>query len=107
MIALGTNDVGNYRPEEYGAAIAELLSAVPAEAPLVWVDTYLDDLPEESAAFNEVLRLPWPGAAGRRWSTGRRSPPEDGVLDDGVHPSGFGVQAFSDRVVAAVDAWAA
>ena len=107
VIALGTNDVGNYPPEEYGAAIIELLSAVPAEAPLVWVDTYLDDLPEESAAFNEVLRMALAGR-GRAtvvdWSS---IAPEDGVLDDGVHPSGFGVQAFSDRVVAAVDAWAA
>ena len=107
VIALGTNDVGNYPPEEYGAAIIELLSAVPAEAPLIWVDTYLDDLPEESAVFNEVLRMALAGR-GRAtvvdWSS---IAPEDGVLNDGVHPSGFGIQAFSDRVVAAVDAWAA
>ena len=107
MIALGTNDVGNYRPEEYGPAIAELLAAVPADAPLVWVDTYLDGRPEESAAFNDVLRLSLAGTRpvdARRLVVDRR---RGRRADDGVHPSEFGIQAFSDRVVAAVDAWSA
>ncbi len=107
VIALGTNDVGNYRPEEYGPAVAELLAAVPEDAPLIWVDTYLDGRPEESAAFNDVLRLSL-AARGRSmlvdWSS---IAAEDGVLYDGVHPSEFGIKAFSDRVVAAVDAWSA
>jgi lysophospholipase L1-like esterase len=107
VIALGTNDVGNYRPEEYGPAVAELLGAVPQDAPLIWVDTYLDARPAESAAFNDVLRLSL-AARGRSmlldWSS---IAAQDGVLRDGVHPSDFGVQAFSDRVVAAVDAWSA
>ena len=32
---------------------------------------------------------------------------EEGVLSDGVHPSGFGIDQFTDRVVGAVDAWMA
>jgi lysophospholipase L1-like esterase len=107
VIALGTNDVGNYRPEEYGPAVAELLAAVPQDAPLIWVDTYLDARPEESAAFNDVLRLSL-AARGRStlvdWASVAA---QDGVLGDGVHPSESGIQAFSDRVVAAVDAWSA
>ena len=107
VIALGTNDVGNYRVDEYGPAITELLAAIPADAPLIWVDTYLDGRPEESAAFNDVLRMTL-AARGRAtvadWST---IAPEDDVLADGVHPSELGAQAFADRVLAAVDAWSA
>ena len=56
VIALGTNDVANYAPEEYRPAIVELLAAVPADAPLVWVDTYLDEHQDLSALFNVELR---------------------------------------------------
>ena len=107
VIALGTNDVGNYRADEYGPAVAELLAAVPLDAPLIWVDTYLDGRPDDSAAFNDVLRMSL-AARGRAtvvdWSA---IATEDDVLADGVHPSELGVQAFSDRVIAAVDAWSA
>ena len=29
------------------------------------------------------------------------------MLTDGVHPSGFGVEEFTRRIVAAVDSWQA
>ena len=105
VIALGTNDVANYVPDEYGPAIAELLAAVPTDAPLVWVDTYLDEFPEQSATFNDSLRdaleergqatvVDWAGIAA-----------EEGVLRDGVHPSGYGVDQFAGSVVSAVGDW--
>jgi GDSL-like Lipase/Acylhydrolase family len=105
VIALGTNDVVNYAPEEYAPVIDELLTAVPRDAPIVWVDTYLDGDREASATFNEALRtalarrgqatvVDWASIAG-----------EDGVLSDGIHPSDVGVDEFTSRVVAAVDAW--
>jgi lysophospholipase L1-like esterase len=107
VIALGTNDVANYGPDEYRPAIAELLAEVPADAPLVWVDTYLDEFPEESAAFNAELRAAL-AERGRAtvvdWSA---IAPDDGVLFDGVHPSGYGIEQFATRVVGAVDQWMA
>jgi lysophospholipase L1-like esterase len=42
VIALGTNDVANYASDEYAAVIAELLATIPADAPIVWVDIYVD-----------------------------------------------------------------
>ena len=29
------------------------------------------------------------------------------MLSDGIHPSGFGIEQFTDRVVDAVDTWMA
>ena len=106
VVALGTNDVANYRGDEYGPAITELLAAIPAGAPLIWVDTYLDSSPDESAAFNDVLRLCSPRGVARRSSIGRRSPPRTACCRRRA-PVRLGVQAFSDSVVAAVDAWSA
>ena len=38
-------------------------------------------------------------------STGRRSPPRTVCSPDGIHPSGYGIEQFADRVVGAVDRW--
>src|SRR6185295_9144156 len=47
VIALGTNDIGQYATqEEYEAVIDELLAAIPADAPIAWVNVYLRDDPE-------------------------------------------------------------
>jgi lysophospholipase L1-like esterase len=104
VIALGTNDVGT-GPEVYTPGIAELVAAIPAGAPIVWVDVYLADSPDASAAFNETLRatleargqssvVAWAGLA-----------EEDGVLRDGIHPSGYGIEQFAEMVTAAVGEW--
>ena len=107
VIALGTNDVANLEPEDYRAAIDELLAAVPSGVPVVWVDTYLEEFRDLSALFNVELRE----ALAERgqstvvdWAT---IASQEGVLSDGIHPSGFGIEQFTDRVVDAVDAWMA
>lgn len=105
VIALGTNDVANYGSEEYAPTIGEVLEAIPADAPIVWVDTYLERYQDEAASFNDVLRqvLAERGQATVvDWSSVAA---QDGVLTDGVHPSGFGAAEFTRRVIAAVDAW--
>jgi lysophospholipase L1-like esterase len=105
IVALGSNDVANYRAEEYPAAINELLAAIPADAPLVWVDCYLTNYEDESAAFDETLRqvLAERGnAAVVDWAS---IAPQDGVLADNVHPSGFGRTEFARRVTEAVTDW--
>jgi lysophospholipase L1-like esterase len=105
VIALGSNDVAGYAPEEYPAAIAELLAAIPGDAPIVWVDCYVSDHEDASVAFGTALRqvLAERGnATVVDWATVAR---EDGVLTDNVHPSGFGRGEFARRVVSAVDSW--
>ncbi len=107
VIALGTNDVANYTPDEYAAAITELLDHIPADAPLVWVDTYLADYKTRSAEFNSTLRtiLSERGnATVVDWAT---TAEQDGVLADGIHPSGYGADQFSAMITAAVDQWMA
>jgi lysophospholipase L1-like esterase len=107
VVALGTNDVGNYLPEDYPAVISELLAAIPPEAPLVWVDTYLDDFADRAGQFNDALRTVLAARGNATVVDWASIAAEDGVLTDGVHPSGFGVDEFTRRVVAAVDSWQA
>lgn len=97
VVALGTNDIGNYDgPDELAAAVNEVLGAVPDEAPLVWVDTYFRDRPEQQELVNSIIRArverrgnsviaPWSAFA-----TG------EGVMTgDGVHPTPAGTEVFA------------
>ena len=97
IVALGTNDIGQYSsPDEIAAAVNEVLAAVPDESALVWVDTYFRDRPDQQDVVNTIIRdrvtrrgnsvvAPWTEfAAG------------DGVMSsDGVHPSDDGTKAFA------------
>ena len=80
---------------------------MPADAPLVWVDTYLDERPDESAAFNDGCAPRWRHAAGRRVVDWSRSPPRTASSYDGIHPSETASRPFADVVTGAVDAWLA
>ena len=105
VIALGTNDVANLQPQDYPGAINELLAAIPAGAPVLWVDCYLDDYQELSKQFDTTLRQVLATRGNARvvdWATVAA---EDGVLRDGIHPSGFGIDEFTRRVAAAVGDW--
>jgi lysophospholipase L1-like esterase len=97
IVALGTNDVGKYDgPEEIAAAVNEVLDAVPAESPLIWVETYFRDRPDQAAQVNAIVAdrvirrgngviAPWTFFA-----------PGDGVLHpDGVHPTPGGTEVFA------------
>ena len=76
VVALGTNDVSQYSgPDEIAAAVNEVLTEVPDDAALVWVDTYFRDRPEDAAE----LQLDRPRARRDDVATasslrGRRSP---------------------------------
>lgn len=97
VVALGTNDIGQYAERgEIAAAVDEVLADVPPEAAVVWVDTYFRDRPDQSDAVNEVVHqhvarrgnavvAPWTSFANA-----------DGVLtDDGVHPTVDGSEIFA------------
>jgi lysophospholipase L1-like esterase len=105
VIALGTNDVANYQPQDYAPAVNEVLAAIPAGAPVLWVDCYLDKYPDQSKQFDTTLRQVLAARGNTRvvdWATVAA---EDGVLRDGIHPSGFGVDEFTRRVSTAVADW--
>lgn len=106
VVALGTNDIGKYATEEeYSAQIRQLLSLVPADAPIAWVNTYLRDQPDESARFNAAL-INVLGERGNatiaRWSN---IATEDGILSDGVHPTDDGTVEFTDLVSDEIANW--
>jgi hypothetical protein len=101
VVALGTNDVGQYAgADEIAAAVNEVLDRVPDDAALVWVDTYFRDRPEQQDLVNSIIRdrverrgnsvvAPWSSFAA-----------VEGVLTgDGVHPTTDGTQAFAFVVV--------
>jgi lysophospholipase L1-like esterase len=107
VVALGTNDVGQYSsPDEIAAAVNEVLAAVPDDAALVWVDTYFRDRPEAAAELNAIVRdrvtrrgdsviAPWTAFA-----------QSDGVLTgDGVHPTSDGADVFAFVVTDTVRAF--
>jgi lysophospholipase L1-like esterase len=106
VVALGTNDVGKYNTiDEYAAQIDELVEMVPRDTPLVWINTYLEDNPDSSAAFNaaliETLKERGTATIGRWSSIAQR----DGMLSDGIHPSDDGNQEFADLVVDEIENW--
>jgi lysophospholipase L1-like esterase len=104
VIALGTNDVG-MGPEVYTSGIAELIAAIPAGAPIVWVDVYVAHSPDASAAFNETLRAALDARGQSSVVEWAELADEDGVLRDGIHPSGYGIEQFAEMVTAAVGDW--
>ena len=106
VVALGTNDIGKYDSiEEYAAEIDELVDQLPDDLPLVWINTYLSRIPDDSAAFNAALieTLSERGNATiGRWSSIAQ---QGGMLRDGVHPSEDGEQRFADLVVGEIENW--
>lgn len=105
VVALGTNDIGAYAErDEVEAVVDEMLDAVPDDASLIWVDTYLPNDVEGSELVNDVVRerladrgnavvAPWSAVADR-----------DGVLSsDMIHPSDQGSEVFAATVAATID----
>jgi lysophospholipase L1-like esterase len=107
VVALGTNDVGQYAsPDEIAAAVNEVLAAVPEDAALVWVDIYFRDRADAAAELNAIVRdrvtrrgdsiiAPWTSFA-----------TSEGVLTgDGVHPTSDGADVFAFVVTDTVRAF--
>lgn len=104
VVALGTNDIGQYNGiDEIAVEIDEILDPIPEDAPLIWVNTYYADRPESTAEVNAAIeaRLSERGNATiGRWN---ELAPNDGVLrTDGVHPGDDGAKVFADLVTTTV-----
>ncbi len=107
VVALGTNDISQYSsPDDIAAAVNEVLSEVPDDAALVWVDTYISGRPEQTEAVNTIIRqrverrgdsiiAPWTAFV-----------EDDGVLTgDGIHPTNGGADVFAFVVTDTVRAF--
>ncbi|MCU1360212.1 MAG: hypothetical protein JWN99_1501 [Ilumatobacteraceae bacterium] len=109
VIALGTNDVGQYSdPEEYRRLIDTVVAMLPADVPLVWVDTYRFDKKEASIAFNDILVQELdkrPNSVVASWHDQASRNADTKVLrDDGVHPNDHGRVVFAALVAEGIAA---
>ena len=101
VIALGTNDVGQYDEDGYRELIDEVLGMIDSDVPVVWVDTYRPDRIDESELYNRLLRE----RIERRgngyvadWFS-RASDRDLRLLrKDGLHPNERGQLVFADLV---------
>lgn len=97
IVALGTNDVGQYASaEEIAAAVNEVLDAVPGDVPLVWVDVYFRDKPDEAAQVNAIIRERLARRGNAVVAPWTEFAEADGVLvADGVHTTDNGADMFA------------
>ena len=106
VIALGTNDIGQYADAgEFAAQVQALLDLLPAAAPVVWIDTWAGDRVDETRLVNDTLRA----VVGQRdnavvvdWFS--HGDDEGVVSGDAVHPTTDGILVFGQVVAAGVDA---
>lgn len=106
VVALGTNDIGQYADAvEYAMAINDVLVRLPTDAPLVWVNTWVEFEPDQSQELNQTLAasLRVRGQATVADWAAAASP--GGLLRDGVHPTPGGQARFVEVVTDAVSAW--
>lgn len=106
VVALGTNDIGHYDGvQQYRAAVDDVLAALPADVPLVWVGVYVEADADRSEAFNETLRAAL-GERGNATVVDWATTADDGdVLVDGIHPDDNGTTLFALLVTAGVSDW--
>lgn len=106
VIALGTNDVGQYAEDsDYVRLIDAVVTMLPDDQPLVWVDVYRPEYLDESKRFNQLLRerLDDRGNAFVADWYSRASDAELDILrDDGLHPNARGNLVFADLVADAL-----
>lgn len=97
VIALGTNDLGQYGDEvAYAAQIQQMLALLPTDKPIVWVNTFRANQFGDTVLYNATLQtqLEARGNAVLTDWFAIASPADQQVLtDDGVHPTrdGYGV----------------
>jgi lysophospholipase L1-like esterase len=105
VIELGTNDVGSYaNADEYGALIDLITDMIP-DKPLVWVNTYREDYPDDTVTFNTVLaeRMKARGNAEvADWYSIASAPDQTVLRTDNLHPNANGQLALSLLILQAL-----
>jgi lysophospholipase L1-like esterase len=106
VIELGTNDVGSYSDAAaYGALIDSILEVIPAEAPLVWVNTFRSQYRDDTNMFNMVLqqRIDDRGnATVADWFSIASAPDQVVLQDDHLHPNKAGQTVLAWLVLQAL-----
>jgi lysophospholipase L1-like esterase len=106
VIALGTNDAGQYKDAaEYRGVIDKLLAIIPADVPLAWIDNYRGDHLPGSVLFNQELRAALDKRGHAVVGDWYREclKPDAAILGlDEVHPNKRGVLVFAATVRTAV-----
>jgi len=106
VIALGTNDVGSYADAgQYGALIDAISDMLPTTKPLVWVNTYREQYPDDTLLFNTVLadRMSARGnALVADWYSVASAPDQTVLRSDNLHPNDNGKSALALLVLAAL-----
>jgi lysophospholipase L1-like esterase len=107
VIALGTNDIGQYPDREaYASLIDSVLALIPEGAPLVWVDVFRPDASDHTAMFNQVLheRIDDRGdATVAPWHAFASSPGQTILRSDRLHPNERGSEVFAAVVAVGID----
>jgi lysophospholipase L1-like esterase len=107
VIALGTNDIGQYGADGYAPVVTQLLAALPTDVPVVWIDAHRPTQPEDTDLFNTGLQAALSGRANtlsKSWRALCDQPGVDLLQDDQIHPNQAGREAFGNLVTNAVRA---
>lgn len=114
VIALGTGDISKILDTgEVASAVDALLAPIPDGAPVIWVNTYFGDRPEDTAVVNDAIDqvvLDRPNSTVARWSDIAATEGPDGssyLSGDLVHPTTEGSAVFADFVIDATTAFTA
>ncbi|MEP1124192.1 MAG: GDSL-type esterase/lipase family protein [Ilumatobacter sp.] len=104
IVALGTNDISQYGSvDEIVAEMETVIDAMPDDAPLVWVNTYFADRPEDTAEVNAAIEQVIDSRGNAVVGQWNQIAPSDGVLrGDGVHPNSDGAKVFAALVTTTV-----
>ena len=106
IVELGTNDLAKYAgAPAYAELISLVVQRIPAETPLVWVDTYSSFFLAESELFNETLRTsisPRAGSAVADWYAKCVEIGPTTLIPDGLHPVEAGFETFAKVAVAPI-----
>ncbi len=106
VIALGTNDVASLGSADgFRAEMQSVLTLLPVDAPVVWVDLWIRDrtapIGEANRLIRDELRAWRGGAAVVDWYS---HGDDDGIITgDGVHLTESGRQLFAASISAAID----
>ncbi|NKB39538.1 MAG: hypothetical protein GKR86_00515 [Ilumatobacter sp.] len=100
VVALGTNDIGQYKDvSDIIPVVESALAPIPDDAPVVWVNTYFEDRPSDTAEMNAAIEQVIAERGNATIGPWNVYAPADGVLrSDGVHPNAEGAVVFA-RVV--------
>ena len=103
VIALGTNDVGaEVSPEQFGNDVKTLLAAIPADAPVVWVDVWIRDRQRQVETANAVLREMLGGRVDSIVADWYAHGDDPGIItSDGVHLTDDGRYMFAATIAGA------